>query len=279
MTRLSKTSKPAAKFAASTIRTKDMRVCVTRGNTKLGRSIYTFSTLPGDADHMLRSKTGELLCDIPGTCTGNCDACFAHGCYAVNCARRYAATVIPAWARNTLLMRERKAIPQINALITAKEARRPGSVRTFRINVSGEIQSLEELEAWDDLARKHPGTQFGLYTKNYSALAKFLEKHDSTAPNFVINVSQWNGVANAALKNLDFWIRTGKVNVFEYDDTNRTSHTHTPEDVRRLKALQHCPAVSKTGKRATTPTGEPITCDMCRRCYRKTGATTAVYAH
>lgn len=282
MTKIKATLKETAKYQESELRKTgidEMRVCVTKGNTKLGHNIYTFSTLPGDARHLLRSKTGELLCDVPGTCTGNCDCCFGHGCYAVNCAHRYAATVIPAWARNTILMREKKAIPQIDALIAAKEARRPGSVRTFRINVSGEIQSLRELEAWDGLARKHLGTQFGLYTKNYKALAKFLAKHGETAPNFVINVSQWNGAANKALKDLDTWIKARKINVFEYDDTNRVKHKHTPEDTRRLAALPHCPAVTKSGKRATSASGEPITCDMCKRCYKKTGKTTAVYSH
>ena len=60
-----KSAASMAKYSASTIRTKDMHVCITKGNTKLGSGIYTFSTLPGDKDHMLRSKTGELLCDGP----------------------------------------------------------------------------------------------------------------------------------------------------------------------------------------------------------------------
>lgn len=284
MAKIKATLKETAKYQESELKKAgidEMHVCVTKGNTKLGHNIYTFSTLPGDTRHLLRSKTGELLCDVPGTCTGNCDCCFGHGCYAVNCARRYASTVIPAWARNTILMRAGKAIPQIDEIITKKEALGVDSkrVRTFRINVSGEIQTIEELEAWDKLARKHPGTQFGLYTKNYEVLAKFLAKHGETAPNFVINVSQWNGAANKALKDLDTWIRAHKINVFEYDDTNRAKHDHTPEDARRLAALPHCPAVTKSGKRATGASGEPITCDMCKRCYKKTGKTTAVYSH
>ena len=51
------------------------------------------------------------------------------------------------------------------------------------------------------------------------------------------------------------------------------------EDIKLLAQLAHCPAVKKDGHHAMTNDGKPITCDICRRCYRKTGAITAVYAH
>lgn len=268
-----------AKYTEEAIRKTGDTVCITKGNTKLGAGIYTYSTLPGDAEHLLRSASGEVLCSIPGTCTGNCEACFSHGCYAVNAARRYAPTVIPAWGRNTLLKRDGSVMAKIDAFIAHKNATTKEGVRMFRINVSGEIENCEELEQWDALARKYPKTQFGLYTKNYAALAKFLAKHGETARNFVINVSQWHGVADAALADLKTWIAAKKVNVFEYDDTNRKDCTLEEAERLRLAAAPHCPAVMKSGHRAKTPHGEPITCSMCGRCYRKTGITTAVYAH
>lgn len=268
-----------AKYTEEAIRKTGDTVCITKGNTKLGAGIYTYSTLPGDAAHLLRSAPGEVLCSVPGTCTGHCEACFKHGCYAVNAARRYAPTVIPAWGRNTLLKREGRVMPQIDKFIAHKNATTKEGVKMFRINVSGEIEDCAELEQWDALARKYPKTQFGLYTKNYEALAKFLEKHGETAPNFVINVSQWHGEADKALADLKTWISARKVNVFEYDDTNRKDCTLSAADRTRLAAAPHCPAVLKSGHRATTLTGAPITCTMCGRCYRKTGINTAVYAH
>ena len=50
-------------------------------------------------------------------------------------------------------------------------------------------------------------------------------------------------------------------------------------EIERLKHVTHCPAVKADGHHAKTPDGRPITCDMCKRCYRKTGQRTAVYAH
>ena len=65
----------------------------------------------------------------------------------------------------------------------------------------------------------------------------------------------------------------------EYDGSNKKQHEISEEDCERLASLVHCPAVMKNGRHATTKDGKPITCDMCRKCYTKTGRTTAVYSH
>lgn len=268
------------------VTTKDAKLSVVKGNSKIGKGIYAFSTLPGDEEHMLTiTKDGEkiLLTSIPGTCSGNCDACFNNGCYAVNSAKLHHNAVIKAWAGNTLLLRSGKLFDELEAYIQKKNKKYYESgdpdkieIRTFRINVSGEVQDAAELRAWNELAKKHPEITFGIYTKNYDAVEQFIESeptHD-TAANFVINISQWHGVADNFLAKYP-----GKFNVFEYDDSNLKHNELSEEDKARLAATPKCPAVDINGHHAKRPDGSDITCDMCKRCYRKTGKITAVYSH
>ena len=268
-------------MALYNIKLENAKLHVTKGNSKIGKTIYNFSTLPGNKEHLLYAK-GILLTDVPGTCTNLCDGCFG-ACYAVNSAKLHHNAVIRAWGENTLLLRNkpRELFDQIDALIKDKnkkyyESRDPKDLKVslWRWNVSGEIQTYNELELMNTLARKHPEVMFGIYTKNFVALSKLLDTLGGTEPNFVINVSQWHHVADDFIKKYP-----GKCNIFEYDDSNLKHHDLSPEDVDRLSKIQHCPAVTKAGHHAKLPNGEDITCDHCKRCYTKTGKTTAVWSH
>ena len=239
------------------------------GNSKIGR-MFNFSTLPGNETHLLTLKNGQVLTDIPGTCTGLCEECFYNGCYAVNSARQYHNTVIPAWAENTLLLRSGK----VWELLEAALIKNAGKVKFFRINVSGELQNVDDIVRWNTLAHNHPEVTFAFYTKNLDALDLFFQQYEDTEPNLIPNVSNWNHCADWFIEKY-----AGKVNVFEYDPTNLKSCDWSEEDRVRLFSLPHCPAVTKDGKHAKKPNGDPILCEDCRRCYRKTGKTTAVYAH
>ena len=268
-------------MALYVIKLEDAKLHVTKGNSKIGKTIYNFSTLPGNSEHLLYAK-GVLLTDIPGTCTNLCDGCFG-ACYAVNSARLHHNAVIKAWGENTLLLRYKTDVlfDQINALINEKnkkyyETKDPKDLKVtlWRWNVSGEIQSVNELALMNALAKKHPEVMFGIYTKNFEALGTLLDLLGDTEPNFVVNISQWHHVADEVIKKY-----AGKCNVFEYDDSNLKNHDLSPEDVERLSHITHCPAVTKEGHHAKLPNGEDITCDHCKRCYTKTGRITAVYSH
>lgn len=258
---------------------------ISKGNSKIGKTIYAFSTLPGN-EHNLLYVTGDrrektLLTAVPGTCSKHCEGCFNSGCYAVRSAMVHHNQVVPAWTDNTLLLRSGQLFDKLHEYLSQKNAKYLKThkkadrlVHYFRINVSGEIQNCAELEQWNSLAAKHPEIVFSVYTKNYEALGEFLDKHSDSQPNFVINVSQWHGVADQFLAKY-----RNQLNVFEYDDSNRKKHGLSETDVQRLAALPHCPAVLKNGRHAKTPAGQDITCDMCLRCYTKNGAHTCVYAH
>lgn len=262
---------------------QNTKISLSYGNSKIGMMI-NWSTLPGDSKHLLTAK-GELLTDVPGTCCGKCDACF-NNCYAVNSARLHHNACIPSWAKNTLMLRNYpdETFAQIDAEIRRvnKAYYKSGNAadlkyKFVRINTAGELGSVEELERWNDLAKKHPELQFGIYSKNEEILLVFFKKHGQTADNFVINVSQWHGTQNNTIIEL---AKIGaKFNIFEYDDSNRAWCSLDDHEKTRLANCQHCLAVTKAGKHAKKADGSPILCTDCGRCYRKTGATTAVYDH
>ena len=262
---------------------------ISKGNSKIGKEIYSFSTLPGNAEHMLYLKDGTLLTDVPGTCSRFCEGCAKDGaCYAWRDAKLHHNATIPAWAENTILLRSGRLWDELETYLTLKNgkaekyldevhrcgldpdlalsnARALAVIKIFRIHVSGELESASQLRRWNLLALAHPEIQFGIYTKNFDALAEFLDAGSDFAPNLVVNVSEWHGVAKPFLEKYAW----AKLNVFVYDD-------HTEESVERLP---HCPAVDAKGHHAKRPDGTPIQCSQCLRCYRKTGQRTAVHAH
>lgn len=260
------------------------KIHLSKGNSKIGKGIWSWSTLPGNSEHLLTlssGKTAALLTDIAGTCSKHCESCFGHGCYAVNSAKLHHNVVIKAWAENTVLLRNGSAFHMIDTFISKKNAKYKKSgdakdlvVKVFRINVSGEIESAEEFGNWNLLAESHPEVTFSVYTKNFESLSEFVKKAKEVAPNFVINISQWHHCADEFLA-----AHPGLFNIFEYDDSNRKDNDLSAEDIARLDSTIHCPAVTKSGKHAKTSSGEDITCDHCLRCYRKNSGHTAVYSH
>jgi hypothetical protein len=259
------------------IKQEEAKLHISKGNSKIGKGIWSFATLPGNAEHLIYIGKKVLLTDIPGTCSKHCDGCAKDGaCYAWRDAKLHHNVTVRAWGENTLLLRNEpdRLFAEIDEFITGKNSKyfktgdeRYHAVKTWRWNVSGEVENVDQLKRMNDLARKHPEVAFGIYTKNYEALEELI-KAEEIAKNFVINVSEWHGVAAEFLAR-----HPGEFNVFEYDDSNRDT-TRQP-----VKAV-HCPAVDKSGHHVKMPDGlNPITCDHCGRCYRKTGERTAVWAH
>lgn len=228
---------------------EDSVVSVATKNNKLGAGIYNFSTLPGY--DFLRTNTKGQLTDIHGTCKGVCSDCANGGCYAVRDAKLHHNACIPAWGKNTLLMRENpvKAFSQIKQILIKNHA------HTLRFNVSGELEEYSWLLCLVQLAKELPDVQVYFYTKQFSFVKKFLEENGKFPDNLACNLSRWRD----NLKNFD----TRGCNVFAYDDGT------DPE----LKSWVHCPAVNKNGRE----TG--IQCKDCRRCMANKGVKTAVYAH
>ena len=272
---------PIYSFAA-----ESAKVTLSTGNSKIGHMI-NWSSLPGNQKNMLVAK-GRLVTDITGTCTDNCNGCFK-SCYARRSILQHHNSVTRSWAENTLMIRYRTAecfteidnqIRSLNKKFYETGNQSDLKYKFFRINTSGEVQSLEELEHWNALAAKHPEMLFGIYSKNAPILLAFFKKHGQTAPNFCVNISEWHGCMAPVIQELK---SLGAVfNVFEYNDTNLASCDLPEEAHIRFESMKACPAVGPTqaNRHPVNPkTGEAWHCEDCQGCYRKTGTHRFVYSH
>ena len=226
-----------------------MRISLVRGNSKLGKGVYTFNLLPGDEPISTKDK-GQLT-NVKGTCGGCCSEC-KDICYAVRDARRFHNTCIPSLAKNTLIMRRNMdgMFDQLKSECINKK------VKVLRYHSSGEIESYDYLLHMVKLAVELSHIKFYFYTKRFDLIDKYLKEYGELPNNLICNISEWKG--NAKGFNL------AGLNVFTYDDGTDES----------LKKVAHCPAVDKNGGK----TG--ITCGQCKRCFsRNEGHIIAVYSH
>lgn len=227
----------------------EMVISVSKGNSKLGKGVMIFNLLPGDEPISTKDK-GQLT-NVRGTCAGCCDGCLDK-CYAMRDARLHHNSVIPAIAKNTLIMRH-------NMEDTFKQLREnlvKNKAKVLRYHSSGEIESYEYLLHMVKLAIEMPEVRFYFYTKRFDLMDKYLKECGELPENLVCNISEWKGNTKGyALEGL---------NTFIYDDGTDES----------LKNVPHCPAVDKKGRK----TG--VTCENCGLCYRgNDGHVVAVYSH
>ena len=121
-----------------------------QGNTKTGKEVYTYSTLP-------TNKVFEAIYGpVKGTCPCWCDACYAtKGSYNF-------PSVINALALQTVLARqymdfvERAILAQLETLPNVNE---------IRIHAAGDFFSDAYLEMWKRIIKRFPEKFFWSYTK------------------------------------------------------------------------------------------------------------------
>lgn len=233
--------------------TGEQHLHVSRGNTKIG-NIPNINLLPGSAPITLQS--GQKLTNIKGTCGKHC-ACCKNACYAIKLMKAHNNTCVPAWGENTLLLRNNpeQFKKELNEYL------QHNIFTVMRYHTAGELETVRQLQLYCEIAAENKNTTFYLYTKAFDILAEFLNGGGSIPDNFVINLSEWHGVAERYIAKLPWRQKQifSTFNVFEYDDG-------------RANITAHCPAVDKDGRE----TG--VTCASCRRCFTK-GSKTAVYAH
>jgi len=119
------------------------------GNAKVGKGVYTFSTLPTNKEFATAYGT------IKGTCNCHCDGCYAtKGCYNFK-------STINALALNTIL--SRRCIDWLESAINA-QLEIIGNC-DVRISAAGDMESAAVVAMWQRIATKNSGCRFWTYTK------------------------------------------------------------------------------------------------------------------
>ena len=131
------------------------------GNAKLGKGVYTFSTLPTNEEIAYFEDGEKKTCK--GTCPCKCNGCYAcHGCYTFNSTKL-------SLARKTVLCRlfldfvKRAIMAQIKA----------DRITICRIHAAGDFFSIEYINAWKEICKENPACLFWSYTKNEIAEKAF----------------------------------------------------------------------------------------------------------
>lgn len=127
------------------------------GNSKLGKGVWTFSTLPGTAEY-IKEFFGEML-TAKGTCPCDCIGCYAKTGFFRMPSVEKSLFVKTYLARNYPDFVRRAIIAQIKA----------DSISLCRIHASGDFFSREYVDMWKDIVNACNNCAFWSYTKNKEA--------------------------------------------------------------------------------------------------------------
>ena len=136
------------------------------GNEKLGKSVLTWSTLPGADTYHVNINGVER--DVKGTCRCNCKGCYA------KTGHYQRGSVILALAARTILIREHP--DWTSKAIKAQLAYKLQTViyLEMRISAAGDIETAA-IPLWQDVKRSFPRISTWSYTKNEDAEHMFDE--------------------------------------------------------------------------------------------------------
>ena len=176
-----------------------IRPLLCNGNSKLGKSVFTWSTLPTNNSYHV-AIDGEHY-DISGTCPCHCSGCYAtHGCYCF-------PSVIASLAKKTVLAQqfmdfvERAIMAQIEA----------DNIQLLRIHASGDFFSVEYVEMWKRIVRAFPSCLFWTYTKFAPAVGCFDGFANANCVKSVIDCVGLNfGKCDYILKAYQYLLSLGK---------------------------------------------------------------------
>ena len=129
------------------------------GNEKLGKGVWTWSTLPTTKEFAVADENGENVVTVSGTCPVSCPGCYATaGCYCFR-STKYSLAIKTVLARTELDFLVRAIIAQIKA----------DKIRLLRIHCAGDFFSAEYIDAWKRIVKACPECVFWSYTKNPAA--------------------------------------------------------------------------------------------------------------
>lgn len=138
-------------------------VLLVDGNGKIGKSVWHFSSLPGNKEYTVHFAGKEYT--TTGTCADLCE-----GCYGTRGNYQYDSTIDSIGVR-TIIAREypeffeRAIMAQIKA----------DHIKTVRIHATGDFFSRAYLNTWKRVIAAYPETIFWTYTKETAAESAFDE--------------------------------------------------------------------------------------------------------
>lgn len=150
------------------------------GNSKIGKGIYHFSTLPTNQifDVVINGKSYS----VKGTCPCNCIGCYAtKGNYNYSSVKKSLA--IKTWLiRNDLDFVKHAILAQIEA----------DAIEYIRLHASGDFDSIEYAEMIKELVKACETTTFWTYTKNRKVEDMFNDVKNMNIVKSVINGKGYN---------------------------------------------------------------------------------------
>lgn len=227
----------------------------TLDNSKLGGlecKIMAVGYVPGvGVDHF---KDGRLITDCTGTCGAvDCSGCARHGvCYAIDSHTRFTHKTINN-VENTLQLRSNMGAHFDDIYRAAID----NDVDTIRYTESGEIENYEQFEHVIALAKRVPGKELYLYTKNYGVLDTFFGAGYELPDNVTVLVSIWE---NTGVDAYERYKHHAGIKAFVVDNDN-------------IKADAQCPAYVTDSDGAVVMNKAPAArCGNCRLCTRARAA-------
>lgn len=201
-----------------------------KNNTKTGQIIES-KKIPGKT---FRVKSQDL--EMEGSCRQNCKGCYA----CKSCAYHWDA-VLPTCIITQRIIKEAPEV--FKRLVIANTLME----RVFRFNESGDIETLEELRLYNEIAKARPHTQFLVYTENHDLADALEEKAD----NLMIRRSYWwDGTTSDAKRILN-------------DAKGRPSFIACADVLEAKKTFENieaCPCSFNTKDKKTT-------CSKCGKCF------------
>lgn len=121
------------------------------GNSKIGKGVYHFSTLPGTVEY----THTKYNFTVKGTCPCDCK-----GCYGMSGNYRFSSV------KNALAMRTLIARTDLDFMINEIDTEiKKHHIKYVRIHATGDFFSKEYVLAWAEIIRRNPDCTFWTYTK------------------------------------------------------------------------------------------------------------------
>lgn len=169
------------------------------GNSKIGKGVYHFSTLPTNRTFIVTINNIEY--ELKGTCP-----CTCQGCYATTGNYNYPSVVVSLGVRTWLVYND---IFFLKSCIIAQI--KINNIQFIRIHASGDFCSDEYIEAWKYIATNCPETTFWTYTKNANAEDMFNDIENGNIVKSVIKGKGFNfGHCGYILSLYDYLTSLGK---------------------------------------------------------------------